>query len=100
MFLSFPFQIEDVCKECHRVSLGRIDKPPRLRDRFKMPMVLEGEWISKRCETRPNTLFLTRRLSFMTNDHSWSGLYQYYSDQHCSKLLFSIVAKGKYLKRN
>ena len=83
-------------------------------------MAPAGEWISRRCETRsvcvnfitagqrsfysnnppshrPNTLFLTRRLSFF-RDGSWQGRYTYYRDERCSGPVFDIVAKGKYAK--
>ena len=98
LFLSF-LQIYH-CKPCQRVlgatSAGR---PPllRARPRAHLAVAPEGEWLSRRCETRPNSLFLTRRLSFF-RDRTWQGRYDYFRDERCSEAIFAIVAKGKYIQ--
>ena len=71
--------------------------PPLLKPRPHIGVTPEGEWLSRRCETRPNTLFLMRRLSFF-RDRMWQGKYEYYRDEKCSQPIFTIVAKGKYIQ--
>ncbi|CAB4065662.1 unnamed protein product [Lepeophtheirus salmonis] len=87
------------CKICRKVALANLSNPPRLTQRFFVPVNLEGEWISRRCETRPNSLFLMRRLTFYPSNRSWEGIYSYFADEKCSNGVFKILAKGKYLQK-
>lgn len=91
------FQIY-LCKPCHRIFKSTSAfSPPLLSPRPHLAVAPEGEWLSRRCETRPNTLFLMRRLSFF-RDRTWQGIYMYYKDETCSKSIFTIEAKGKYIQ--
>ncbi len=71
-------------------------RPPRLPRRPLLPVSPEGEWISRRCETRPNSFFLRRRLAFHRN-RNWSGNYSYFSDPRCSEGIFVATAHGRYM---
>eukprot|EP00094_Tigriopus_californicus_P002228 TCALIF_02151-PA protein Name:"Similar to apcdd1 Protein APCDD1 (Xenopus tropicalis)" AED:0.11 eAED:0.11 QI:0/0.8/0.83/0.83/1/1/6/47/590 len=84
------------CKTCHKVIHATSDQPPRLHPRPFISVAPQGEWLSVRCETRPNTLFLRRRLRFLPN-RTWMGTYRYFSDELCTKSVFEISAKGKFL---
>ena len=57
---------------------------------------LRGEWFSERCETRPNSMFLTRRLVFSPDNYTWAGHYYHYADALCREPMFTIIARGTY----
>lgn len=57
---------------------------------------LVGEWFSERCETRPNSMFVTRRVLFDSDGRTWSAYYYHYSDALCRKPHFTIFASGTY----
>lgn len=74
--------------------------PPVLPHRPALPIALAGRWVSQRCETRPNVLFLTRDFTFDPKKHAWEGTYQHYSDSACSQLTFILRASGHYAQGN
>ena len=86
------------CKTCQRVrhSSSPSSPPPRLPRRALLPVAPGGEWISRRCETRPNSFFLKRRLQFHRN-RNWSGNYSYFADARCSDAIFVATAHGRYM---
>lgn len=53
--------------------------------------------MSQRCETRPNGIFLSRHLSFLST-RSWQGLYEFYRDPLCVQPHYNIAVKGTYEK--
>lgn len=74
--------------------------PPVLPSRPALPISLAGRWVSQRCETRPNVLFLTRDFTFEPDGHAWEGTYRHYSDSACSQLTFVLRASGHYAQGN
>lgn len=74
--------------------------PPVLPHRPALPIALAGRWVSQRCETRPNVLFLTRDFTFDPEKHAWEGTYRHYSDSACSQLTFMLRASGHYAQGN
>lgn len=74
--------------------------PPVLPHRPALPIALAGRWVSQRCETRPNVLFLTRDFTFDPEKHAWEGTYRHYSDSACSQLTFILRASGHYAQGN
>ena len=56
---------------------------------------LLGKWTSRRCETRPRSLFLTREL-FFSVAQSWEARYHFFLDEVCSKAHFSVRVAGRY----
>ena len=53
-----------------------------------------GDWVSTRCEVRPNGQYLTRSLTFLPDNRSWSGVYEFYKDPLCREPTFSLDLKG------
>ena len=53
-----------------------------------------GDWVSTRCEARPNGQYLTRSLTFLPDNRSWSGVYEFYKDPLCREPTFSLDLKG------
>lgn len=95
MDILFLFQTKD-CEVCRLVRESSSRNPPLLPQR-KLPNVkVIGEWVSQRCETRPNGVFLTRHLSFLSR-RSWEGLFEFYRDPLCSQPHYSIAVKGTYV---
>lgn len=73
--------------------------PPILKDKFGTILDLVGDWVSTRCETRPNGMFLTRYLTFGDDKRTWQGHYAFYRDPHCHQPTFALNAKGLYVDR-
>ena len=71
--------------------------PPSLKRTHTPKVALPGEWFSERCETRPNGMFLTRRLLFKDDGKSWEGHYYHYVDALCRQPTFTIYAAGTYV---
>lgn len=69
-----------------------------LLDRVKITAdvspVLDGTWVSTRCEVRPGPEFLTRSYTFHTSRH-FQALQHYYSDSSCEDPVYSLMIRGK-----
>lgn len=86
------------CKVCRILANATHAKPPRLDVNETIQVGLSGEWVSHRCETRPNGQYLTRYLSFLMDGKSWQGVYEFYRDPMCSEPRFKLEVKGTYMK--
>ncbi|XP_041376852.1 protein APCDD1-like [Gigantopelta aegis] len=84
------------CGVCSRVANSNDYYPPELRTHHGSIMTLQGEWVSTRCESRQRGMFLTRWLSFLSDEKSWQGRYDYYQDPLCTESSFTLFAKGSY----
>ncbi|KAL7408178.1 hypothetical protein ABVT39_019433 [Epinephelus coioides] len=88
------------CPVCALVYRSSEQRPPVLPRRPAAPLSLAGRWVSQRCETRPNVLFLTRDFTFDPDQHAWEGIYRHYSDPACSQPTFTLRASGHYAQGN
>uniref|UniRef100_G3NPU1 Adenomatosis polyposis coli down-regulated 1-like n=1 Tax=Gasterosteus aculeatus TaxID=69293 RepID=G3NPU1_GASAC len=88
------------CPVCALVYRSSEQRPPVLPRRTAAPLSLTGSWVSGRCETRPNVLFLTRDFTFDPDQHAWQGVYRHYSDPVCSQPTFTLRASGHYAQGN
>ncbi|XP_019613556.1 PREDICTED: protein APCDD1-like [Branchiostoma belcheri] len=86
------------CSVCKVVQDADDRRPPVLPTRGESSLHLDGEWVSMRCEVRPEALFLTRHLSFYPANRTWEGWYAHYSDPSCRHATFSIHASGSFTR--
>ncbi|EDO35898.1 predicted protein, partial [Nematostella vectensis] len=80
-----------ICMVISTASAGVAPIIPKVRPR---PVMLNDEWGSSSCETRPGGSFLTRYMAFQDSRSHWEGYYYYFLDPECRKLNFMIYFKG------
>jgi hypothetical protein len=95
LIFCFIFQSKG-CSVCHNVANSDDFIPPELPLLEPLPMDLPGEWVSMRCETRPNGMFLTRQFQFEQDQRTWLGYYRHFTDPVCREPAFTIFAWGTY----
>uniref|UniRef100_A0A1I8IVC6 APCDDC domain-containing protein n=1 Tax=Macrostomum lignano TaxID=282301 RepID=A0A1I8IVC6_9PLAT len=90
------------CSNCQLLSRASLRQPPALPWRALMTLSGSplGEWISVRCESRPQSNYLIRRLRFLPASNSsasssrWVGEYHHFHDPLCGRPYFSVTAYG------
>ena len=57
---------------------------------------LDGSWASRRCESRPYGIQLSRHYQFDDIDGTWSSRHNYFSDVSCRRPLYSLDVSGTF----
>uniref|UniRef100_H0XK35 APC down-regulated 1 like n=1 Tax=Otolemur garnettii TaxID=30611 RepID=H0XK35_OTOGA len=84
------------CLACGLVASADMHHPPALPAQPRLPLRLDGRWVSAGCEVRPAVLFLTRLFAFHGPSRSWEGYYHHFSDPACRQPTFTVFAAGRY----
>ncbi|XP_013419658.1 protein APCDD1 isoform X1 [Lingula anatina] len=84
------------CHLCDKMKFTNELEPPRLRVKSVERGTVDGDWISTRCETRPNSIFVKRRLHFNLEDSTWHGFYSHFTDPLCAEPSFTLSASGTF----
>jgi len=66
----------------------------------KAGLHLDGSWASRRCESRPYGVQLTRYFQFSVRDGTWSSRHNYFSDVSCRHSLYSLDVTGMFIVRD
>lgn len=83
------------CTVCGKVKKSTVTRPYSFTKKQPLPVLLDNEWGSFTCETRPDT-FLSRYMTFNSKLQSFEGFFHYFSDPYCKKLDFVLHAKGHF----
>ncbi|XP_033107768.1 protein APCDD1-like [Anneissia japonica] len=68
--------------------------PPILAPEKTLPVSLEGEWVSIRCEVK-GSFFMTRHISYFGNK-TWNAGIKYFVDPNCRRPAYSITKRGSH----
>ncbi|XP_071957593.1 protein APCDD1-like [Antedon mediterranea] len=66
--------------------------PPILKPEIHLPVKLEGEWVSLRCEVK-GSFFTTRHVSYFANN-TWSANIKYFLEPDCRRPAYAITTRG------
>ncbi|KAL1006401.1 hypothetical protein UPYG_G00071920 [Umbra pygmaea] len=87
---------DSTCGVCRVIAEADAHHPPILPCEDNLPVKLQGQWVSQRCEVRPGALFLTRHFVFDDHNRTWMGHYRHYADPVCRHPTFTLFARGHY----
>lgn len=83
------------CTICTKVKKSTVTHPHNFPKVRPLPVLLNDEFGSFTCETRPNS-FLTRYMLFHNKKQTFEGYFHYFSDPYCKKLDFVLHAQGHF----
>lgn len=73
--------------------------PPLFHQTPPLPAVIDGFWLSIRCESVDGGFWSRRFFRIYSDDNRWFARWSYYSDSMCSNFLYTITAAGTYVLR-
>lgn len=98
MFASY-LQSTD-CHICDAVARSTNMFVKDLKEKFKLPLYVNGQWISERCEALSTGSFSMRVLRLRQQSQTWEQQTFYYADYICSNLTMEHHASGSFEASN
>ncbi|XP_076174374.1 uncharacterized protein LOC143150184 isoform X2 [Ptiloglossa arizonensis] len=88
------------CLICRSVLRGTEYSPPLFHQTPPLPAVIDGLWLSIRCESVDEGFWSRRFLQIYSGDNRWSARWTYYADSTCSVPLYTVAVAGTYVQRS
>ena len=96
-------QSSECSQVCEAVEKATEYFPPQLAEQgrgyddvtaARAGLQLDGSWASRRCESRPYGIQLTRHYQFDDVDATWSSRHKYFTGVSCRQPLYSLDVAG------
>ncbi|XP_026671543.1 protein APCDD1-like isoform X2 [Ceratina calcarata] len=87
------------CPICGNVYRATECSPPLFHQAPSLPAVIDGLWLSVRCESVDGGLWSKRFFQMYSRDNRWFARWTYYTDSTCSNVLYMTSATGTYVQR-
>ncbi|XP_054009048.1 protein APCDD1-like isoform X1 [Hylaeus anthracinus] len=87
------------CLTCGSVLRGSEYNPPLFHQAPSLPAVIDGIWLSIRCESVDEGFWSRRFFRIYSGGNRWSARWTYYTDSACSIPLHTVIVAGTYVQR-
>ncbi|XP_076757845.1 protein APCDD1 isoform X1 [Xylocopa sonorina] len=87
------------CPICGSVYRATEYSPPLFHQAPSLPAVINGFWMSIRCESVDGGAWSKRFFQIYSHDNRWTARWTYYADSKCANPLYTVHAAGIYIQR-